>query len=264
MHTETVPLNCQLPEAPDDLHRVVHIRKCLPQVLWKIDHTVAWLTFLRVWAVVIFSFFLLVNSPPFLVPFTCFFFGTSFFGLFSIMHDCGHYSFNNISWVNDVIGTICGIPLATPWICWVECHNWHHKRTNEIGADVLWSPILKGNFVQLPKVFQALIICQQKFLGFGFGFWVYHVLICLLPIFAVVNPFQWNLSRKRFWLSIFTWAITALGIWFICYFVSFFGSPIKLYFVPLLIYNFWMGTVTYFHHRNPKIQWKPYSTILTR
>jgi len=40
-------------------------------------------------------------------------------------------------------------------------------------------------------------------------------------------------------------------------FVASYGSILKLYVVPFLVFQFWLSTFTYFHHKNPRgVGWK--------
>lgn len=52
----------------------------------------------------ILGYWMIGNAPWFLLPFAWIFTGTALTGWFVIGHDCGHRSFSNRRWVNDLVG----------------------------------------------------------------------------------------------------------------------------------------------------------------
>jgi len=89
---------------------------------------------------VIAGYAMLVYSPWYLLPLAWIFTGTALTGFFVIAHDCGHRSFSNRSWVNDLVGHIFLLPLIYPFHCWRFLHDRHHAKTNMVTIDNAWDP----------------------------------------------------------------------------------------------------------------------------
>lgn len=53
--------------------------------------------------------------------------------LFIIFHDCGHGSFSGSKTVNDVVGSIVGIVVFTPFRYWNYAHSVHHATSSDLG-----------------------------------------------------------------------------------------------------------------------------------
>ena len=61
--------------------------------------------------------------------------------IFIIQHDCGHGSFFDRRWANDLVGTFCSLFTLTPYANWQRQHAGHHGNWNnldrrESGTDI--------------------------------------------------------------------------------------------------------------------------------
>jgi len=52
--------------------------------------------------------------------------------IFSIQHDCGHYSFFESKRANDTLGMICSILTLTPYHYWLRSHAYHHAHVSNL------------------------------------------------------------------------------------------------------------------------------------
>ena len=54
--------------------------------------------------------------------------------LFMIQHDCGHYSYFQTRWANDLLGRIIGLFTLTPHKYWRDAHSIHHASSGNLDA----------------------------------------------------------------------------------------------------------------------------------
>lgn len=52
--------------------------------------------------------------------------------VFIIQHDCGHGSFFQSRWANDVVGHLCSLLTLTPYFSWRRQHAGHHGSWNDL------------------------------------------------------------------------------------------------------------------------------------
>ncbi len=189
-------------------------------------------------------------APWYILPVMWIFLGTSLIGLFVLGHDCGHRSFSNRIWVNDLVGHILFLPLIYPFHAWRIMHNHHHKHTNKLGEDNTWTPFSPEEFEQLPAWHQWW---YQRMRG---SFWwlgsVAH---------WAVSHFDWRLftgkQREQVRFSVLLVIVTA-AIAFPLVFLNFgIWGFVKFWLLPWLVYHFWMSTFTIVHHTLPTIPFKP-------
>jgi len=172
--------------------------------------------------------------------------------LFCIGHDCGHGTFSNRVWVNDVFGHLAHAPLMAPFWPWQKSHRLHHQYTSHVDKDKGHPWIkeddykegdwLHQNFARIPLSGLIRWNPVYTFLGLpdGSHFWPFSRL------------FTNNTERFKCVVSglaclLCSWAVLAL-----CDYSLF--SFIKYYYVPLLFQGFWMVIITYLQHQDEEVE----------
>ncbi|MGE3974498.1 MAG: fatty acid desaturase [Bdellovibrionales bacterium] len=87
------------------------------------------------------AFFLMVLAAGFLVR------------TFIIFHDCGHGSFFKSKKANDIVGTILGLLVFTPYLHWSREHALHHATTGNLdkrGRGDLWTLTIQ-EYLESPR-----------------------------------------------------------------------------------------------------------------
>lgn len=210
----------------------------------------------KAWTLVVFNVLLvglgyasIAFSPWFLLPFAWIFTGTALTGFFVIGHDCGHRSFANRRWVNNLLGHVMMLPLIYPFHSWRILHNYHHTHTNKLEVDNAWQPFK-------PEYYDSLSpIGKWGYQGLRGRFWW----VGSIAHWAVLH-FNWNRfeGKKReqvrfsvllvlgFSAIVFPTLIATTGIW----------GFVKFWLMPWLVYHFWMSTFTLVHHTYADIPFK--------
>jgi len=229
------PLQSSDPETLQD------VMKVLPKDALEQRPLFAVFTAVRVWVTVLIALYLTIISPWYLLPFAWVFLGTAATGLFVVGHDCAHQSFSKSRTVNEVVGTICMSPLLFPYGGWELTHNNHHAHANNLDRDHLWKPLRPEEIAKMSTI--------QKYLTYYMYGPIFFESSILHHAYHYVLPFVTSRGRQGVVRSIaFCVVIGGATI----YTLSFYGSVFKLYIVPFLIFQFWLSTFTYFHHRNPR------------
>jgi Fatty acid desaturase len=92
--------------------------------------------------------------------------------LFMIQHDCGHGSFFNSRWANDLLGRTLGVLTLTPYAFWRRSHAIHHATSGNVDrrgvGDV--TTITVREYLQLPTWRRLLYrIYRHPVVLFGLG-----------------------------------------------------------------------------------------------
>jgi fatty acid desaturase len=61
--------------------------------------------------------------------------GTFAIGLWVLGHECGHGSFSDRKWANDLLGYILHVPMLVPFFSWQHSHGVHHSRNHHLTED---------------------------------------------------------------------------------------------------------------------------------
>ncbi|KAJ7552407.1 hypothetical protein O6H91_06G054400 [Diphasiastrum complanatum] len=193
--------------------------------------------------------FMIAKAPWYLLPLAWAWTGTAITGFFVIGHDCAHKSFSRNKLVEDIVGTIAFMPLIYPYEPWRFKHDRHHAKTNMLGEDTAWHPVVRDEWNKFPKFL-------KKALEWGIG--------PLRPWASIGHWLLWHFDinkyrpseRPRVKVSLAAvFAFIALGWPLIIYKTGIVGW-MKYWLVPWLGYHFWMSTFTMVHHTAPHIPFK--------
>lgn len=192
----------------------------------------------------------LAIAPWYLLPLLWIFTGTGLTGFFVIGHDCGHRSFSNRKWVNDLVGHLAFLPLIYPFHAWRILHNYHHKHTNKLEVDNAWDPFTPEFYDSCPT---PLKWGYRRMRGW---FWY----IGSIAHWAVLH-FKWSKfsgkEREQIRFSaLFVIIAAAIGFPTLILTTGIWGF-VKFWLLPWLVYHFWMSTFTIVHHTMPEIPFTP-------
>ena len=226
------------------------IVKTLPREVFLKDKFKTWTTVLINISMVVLGYWGLTITPWFLLPLLWVFTGTALTGFFVIGHDCGHRSFANRRWVNDLVGHLMFLPLIYPFHGWRIGHNHHHKHTNKMGEDNAWQPWYPEDYAVAGGFLQSV----YRFMR-GRFWW-----LASIAHWALVH-FDWRKFEGQDREDIKFSALVVLGFSAIAFplLIATTGlwGLVKFWLMPWLVYHFWMSTFTIVHHTTPKIPFTP-------
>lgn len=251
----TSTINSQKPsdDLGDSKLKLQDIIKTLPKECFEQNRRKAWTGAIINILMVGLGYASIAIAPWYLLPLAWIFAGTALTGFFVIGHDCGHRSFAKSRWVNDLVGHLALMPLIYPFHSWRIKHNHHHLHTNKLDEDNAWHPIRPEIYETWPKLDKSVFeVLMRKRL-----WWLSSILH-----WANLH-FDWRQYRKQdqsdiklsvavvvlFAAIAFPALIVTTGIW----------GFIKFWFIPWLVYHFWMSTFTLVHHTDPEIPFLPAS-----
>ncbi len=188
-------------------------------------------------------------APWFLLPFAWFFTGTALTGWFVIAHDCGHRSFAQRRWVNDLVGSVMMLPLLYPFHSWRLLHNHHHLHTNKLGVDNAWEPWTVERYDNSSSGLQMFYRALR-----GRLWWVGSIAHWAGMHFDPRKVAQRDRAKVvqsvaliiAFALVLFPTLLLVAGPW----------GVVSFWLMPWLTYHFWMSTFTIVHHTLPEIPFR--------
>lgn len=233
--------------------------ECFQQNPWK-----AWSLAWSLVVLVGMGFWGLAIAPWYFLPLFWLLTGTGLAGFFNIAHDCGHYSFSKIRWVNDVVGHLMLTPMLYPFYNWRIQHNCHHRQTNKLGregwrqlydmvnrtADPYWQPVRVENYLNLNRRPRWTYERVR-----GYFWWLATIQNWWSQMVVNTSKFP-DRERQQIKFSVsvvIVFALIALpalvltnGIW----------GLVKFWLIPWLVYHFWFSTTTMIHHTSPGTIWQ--------
>ena len=135
-------------------------------------------------------------------------------------HDAGHHQIFRRSWKNDLLGLVNGFSLGTSYTWWVDTHNRHHGKPNQVSFD----PAIDYSLLAFSKeeaagkkgLFRLIVRLQAIF---------FFPMLLLYPLSMRFDSFQYVLRNRYRYRAIE--AITLI-------------SYVSLYFLLLyLVMGFW-------------------------
>lgn len=173
-----------------------------------------------------------------------------FFGwaLFVVGHDCGHRTFSKYLWINDVCGHICHSVLLVPFHSWRISHYLHHCNHNHVEKDESWKPIPRAVY----KTFEEWLVFIRFTPVLGFMYPYYLLSDNRFTSGNHFNPYTERLftkeERPMIFLSV-SCVLAFLGILFYNFPIL---TLIDAYFIPWLLFTYWLSMVTYLQHTDIK------------
>ncbi|KAG6508015.1 omega-3 fatty acid desaturase, endoplasmic reticulum-like [Zingiber officinale] len=182
--------------------------------------------------------------------------GTMFWAIFVLGHDCGHGSFSNSVWLNNLVGHLLHSSILVPYHGWRISHKTHHQNHGNVDKDESWYPLTE-------KVYRGMDSTSRKMrftapfplLAFPVYLWYRspgkegsH----FLPSSSLFHPNE----KQDVAISTVCWSAMVLLLLFLAW--VFGPLPVlKLYGVPNLVFIMWLDLVTYLHHHGhgQKLPW---------
>lgn len=236
------------PQSEESL-RLRDILAVLPKDVFRKQKSKAWLGVILSVTMAGLGYLGLSLTPWYGLPFLWIFTGTALTGFFVIGHDCGHRSFAQRKWVNDLVGHVMFLPLLYPFHPWRIQHNHHHKHTNKLEEDNAWTPFEVDLYKKSPAPLKWF------YRGLRGRFWW----IGSIAHWAVLH-FNWNRfkgkeqEQARF-SALLVIGTAILGLPVLLGTVGVWGV-VKFWLMPWLVYHFWMSTFTIVHHTAPHIPFR--------
>ncbi len=224
--------------------------KSIPRKCFEKNRVKAWFNVFLSIAAVSLGYIGIAYSPWYLLPVAWFFTGTALTGWFVIAHDCGHRSFAQRRWVNDVVGHLLMLPLIYPFHSWRLLHNHHHAHTNKMEEDNAWRPWTPEEYASASPFMQGFYRSLR-----GQLWWLASIAHWATLHFdpRQVEPRHRNQVKLSIAVVVifaaicFPALILTTGVW----------GFVKFWLMPWLGYHFWMSTFTLVHHTDPEVQFYP-------
>ncbi|KAI0634228.1 delta-12 fatty acid desaturase protein [Trametes polyzona] len=195
-------------------------------------------------------------------------------GLWTVGHEAGHENLSPIKWVNHAIGMVCHTLIFLPYFSWKITHMRHHKTTGNIDAEEVYVPHARSAY-GLPTPGKATKSDYREAFEESPIFMLSRFLV--MQLFGLHTYLTWNtMGSKRYpkganhwnpYSGLFTKeehravhisnaAILAMvtSLLLLVRYTSW-SFMIKIYFIPFLITNHWVMTMTFLQHSCPTVPW---------
>jgi acyl-lipid omega-6 desaturase (Delta-12 desaturase) len=230
--------------------RLSDIVQSLPKACFVQNPVKAWTAVISNVLAVVLGYCAIAYSPWFLLPVAWFFTGTALTGFFVIGHDSGHRSFAQKTWVNDFVGHLFMLPLIYPFHSWRILHNFHHLHTNKLDVDNAWRPFTEEFYDSLPTPVRMGYRAIR-----GYFWWVGSI----AHWFTI--HFDWRTFEGKERGQVRFSSLLVIGsaaIFFpLLIWQTGIGGFVKFWFIPWMVYHFWMSTFTLVHHTILDVPFRP-------
>lgn len=223
-----------------------------------------------------------LGLPPFalyflLWPLYWWFQGAVMTGVWVLAHECGHQSFSPWKSVNDAFGLVLHSALLVPYHAWRITHAQHHKKTNHMTLDQVFVPAAKPVYNASHGITEELGVRQYRsafqealeetpigdlfgiFQMCSFGWWAYLTAnIAGQPYGKGANHYNPSApmfaKRDRFDIIISdVFLVAAIAAITAAVYIFGLRNVVFYYFIPYMIVNMWLVTITYLQHSDPAI-----------
>jgi len=167
--------------------------------------------------------------------------------LFVVGHDCGHGTFSDYTWVNDIFGHLTHAPLLAPYWPWQKSHRQHHTYTSNLQKDRGHPWITEQNYNDRSWFVRNFAKNPLS----GFFRWMPLYTAAGLPDGSHFWPFSRLFSNTKERVQCVV-SSAAVGL---CLYIAYqlfdhnLYNMTKYYLVPVLFQGFWLVMITYLQHQ---------------
>lgn len=232
---------------------IKEIKGVIPPSCYEVILLKSWTSFLRTLFFVFLSQYLIFITPlgwayaPLFVVLVLFA-GLSFVGIFVLGHDCGHYSFSQKKWINDVVGTLCHVLIMNGFFAWRVAHDFHHRHTQVRGVDPDWPELLVTK-AESPPWHQKLAIRLGvgSVIGLLVGFWVGMIKRAFFFFAIPQMKLGWSKSFIVFGHTLFSLFLT---FFLLSFYFNLLGPQkfLLMYVLPAMVGTTLGALLTFLHH----------------
>ncbi|BAZ05021.1 fatty acid desaturase [Calothrix sp. NIES-3974] len=178
--------------------------------------------------------------------------GTMFWALFVVGHDCGHQSFSQHKWLNDLMGHICHTPILVPYHGWRISHRTHHKNHGHIDNDESWYPVSESQYQEMDWIQKI-----GRYYLFLFAYPVYLFQRSPNKTGSHFSPSSPLFKPSEKWDVITSTTLWIAMVGLLGFFTYQWGWMwlIKYYLGPYVVFIVWLDLVTFLHHTEPDVPW---------
>eukprot|EP00484_Ammonia_sp_Unknown_P015802 CAMPEP_0197074326 /NCGR_PEP_ID=MMETSP1384-20130603/211051_1 /TAXON_ID=29189 /ORGANISM="Ammonia sp." /LENGTH=286 /DNA_ID=CAMNT_0042513167 /DNA_START=1554 /DNA_END=2414 /DNA_ORIENTATION=+ len=180
-------------------------------------------------------------------------------GLWVIAHECGHHGFTPNKLLNNLVGFICHTVLLVPYFSWQYTHAQHHARTNNLESDTVHCPRMKyASTGEMKPRNRGVLDRLTRILKLSVLGWPLYLLVDATgppkhDEISWVNHFNpYCAYFPSYMANLVVLSDIGLIAWIWClyriYTVLGFVNLVFYYFVPYLIVNHWLVTITFLQH----------------
>ena len=178
-------------------------------------------------------------------------------GVWVLAHECGHQSFSESEFWNNLVGTICHSALLVPYHSWRVSHGKHHNNTGSCENDEVFAPSTRSDWADSPLRETALShawgIIIMLTVGWMPGYLVFNATGPAKYRGKNASHFSPNSElfddkdRPLVWQSVAVYfGVVAILAQLIATYG--FGNVAFYYFIPLMITNYHLVLITYLQH----------------
>ncbi|GAB2226393.1 hypothetical protein Drorol1_Dr00022197 [Drosera rotundifolia] len=174
--------------------------------------------------------------------------GTMFWALFVLGHDCGHGSFSDSQWLNNLVGHVLHSFILVPYHGWRISHRTHHSNHGHVENDESWHPWTEKLYKSLDKLTIMLrFTAPFPLLAYPFYLWWREPGKTRGSHFNPNSELFGPQERHDVVTSTICWLAMVVLLVALCFTVG--AVPLlKLYGVPYWVFVTWIDLVTYLHH----------------
>lgn len=180
--------------------------------------------------------------------------GSLFWSLFVVGHDCGHGSFSQYRWLNNLVGHLAHTPILVPFHGWRISHRTHHANTGNIETDESWYPLTQSMYEAMNWP-EKLVRFRMPFVLLAYPVYLFmrspgrqgsH----FLPSSDLFRPSERRqVITSTAWWSAMVLLLAVLTVQYGLLFI------VTYYVIPYLIFVVWLDLVTFLHHTEADIPW---------